>query len=972
MKGLNHTLYFLLVLFFSYKVNNVSLVETIENFLKLKNECVISENVYKQAKEHQSIGGNMLGLWLNVTNENRNKEKIKFKDRVTEIKIKYEQMFIKRDNRILKESDHDAQNFEHNSHKEEIDENNKTGDDKDCEHKSNGKIDNEKDRNNMVMVDNEIHTNDQHSVSVNNALGFVTCPQVGSCANSLKNGTTYGVHHKKTVPINIKNHDFLQYSIMTSCPKKRKRRYLDWDCPDRRDVCIPDRRYQLCMKEITNFINNTNTNFQSDIEFRKSYLKKSLIDDAKGEAMSLLEKYDYRYNEDLCSDLKSSWADFGDIIKGTDMEQVGYSIVVESNLKSLFRDNENNKLSREEFWNNTKKEVWDAMIIPIKNRSPRDNKWKCELNASLEVDPQIFRWIREWGIDYRSGLAVGRPRVKQLCERKTSNTIKKVCTVTECQQKCNSYERWKEKKKKHWDILSKKFKNVTNIEDMKKKKIETPYDLLKQVITEFNEGEFENQINKRDSEYIDLCFCDVEELRKKAQEQKLQNEKSASKSEVSNLGQGTQPVRNDKTINASGNSVDINVSNSTDGSQTNESVATEGQNGNNIPIQNDDQEKDAAETASEGSSEIENLGDLSEKDGSKDLDTSNSLTPEFTIDTNSPVDIKSASSTSANRDNNGSISIKEPIANPDLKGKYDTANGKESDIKVAGDSSENSDKTSSATGNTNDTPHHTFNNGTSEDKGEKTKGKESYKQDSSVNEGKDAIFRDNTHDETKRGDLSEYENKQSKGTLSPSDVGNLKNTESMDRTTDTSPSSAYKYFGNENSSDKNNGLNNDKLNINEYKHRDINTTREKIVLLSKVNKCSNNISLKYCNSVEHKIYSNSCSKDERKHLCCTISDFCLNYFVAYSYEYYSCLKKEFDDPLYKCFTKDSVSDKAYFAGGGILLIIILIIASTKMINNESEEATFNEFEDHCDNIHRFPLINNNIEHIQSSTPLDYF
>ncbi|ANQ09528.1 Duffy binding protein, partial [Plasmodium coatneyi] len=126
----------------------------------------------------------------------------------------------------------------------------------------------------------------------------------------------------------------------------------------------------------------------------------------------------------------------------------------------------------------------------------------------------------------------------------------------------------------------------------------------------------------------------------------------------------------------------------------------------------------------------------------------------------------------------------------------------------------------------------------------------------------------------------------------------------------------------------------DKLDINQYKNRDVNAAREEIIRMSKAHKCNNSVSLNYCNSIEDKMSSNTCSKEDSKNLCCSISDFCLKYFKFDSNDYHNCMKKEFEDPSYKCFTKGSFTNKAYFAAGGAFLILLLLMAAQNMNNYE--------------------------------------
>ncbi|VTZ78219.1 membrane associated erythrocyte binding-like protein [Plasmodium yoelii] len=106
-----------------------------------------------------------------------------------------------------------------------------------------------------------------------------------------------------------------------------------------------------------------------------------------------------------------------------------------------------------------------------------------------------------------------------------------------------------------------------------------------------------------------------------------------------------------------------------------------------------------------------------------------------------------------------------------------------------------------------------------------------------------------------------------------------------------------------------------KLDEEEYKSRNIDNTRNKIISMSKENMCTNDVSSKYCDYMKDKISSGNCSNDERKQLCCSISDYCLNYFDYNSNKYYDCTKKEFSDPLYKCFSNEEYSITFFYRSG---------------------------------------------------------
>ncbi|SBS86018.1 MAEBL, partial [Plasmodium malariae] len=167
----------------------------------------------------------------------------------------------------------------------------------------------------------------------------------------------------------------------------------------------------------------------------------------------------------------------------------------------------------------------------------------------------------------------------------------------------------------------------------------------------------------------------------------------------------------------------------------------------------------------------------------------------------------------------------------------------------------------------------------------------------------------------------------------------------------------------------NNNNNYEKSSVDEYKFRDVIKTREEIINSSKNNTCSNVVSSKYCDFMKDSISSGTCSNEERKYLCCSISDYCLKFFDYNSNKYYDCTKKEFDDPSYKCFKKGDFSNMAYFAGAGIILMLLFVIGSKIILGKWFEEATFDEFEGNYDKVYTLAMISK--EQIQESNPLDY-
>lgn len=103
-----------------------------------------------------------------------------------------------------------------------------------------------------------------------------------------------------------------------------------------------------------------------------------------------------------------------------------------------------------------------------------------------------------------------------------------------------------------------------------------------------------------------------------------------------------------------------------------------------------------------------------------------------------------------------------------------------------------------------------------------------------------------------------------------------------------------------------------KLDLDLYENRNDSTTKELIKKLAEINKCENEISVKYCDHMIHEeIPLKTCTKEKTRNLCCAVSDYCMSYFTYDSEEYYNCTKREFDDPSYTCFRKEAFSSMIF-------------------------------------------------------------
>ncbi|SPJ09188.1 erythrocyte binding antigen-175 [Plasmodium sp. DRC-Itaito] len=141
-------------------------------------------------------------------------------------------------------------------------------------------------------------------------------------------------------------------------------------------------------------------------------------------------------------------------------------------------------------------------------------------------------------------------------------------------------------------------------------------------------------------------------------------------------------------------------------------------------------------------------------------------------------------------------------------------------------------------------------------------------------------------------------------------------------------------------------LNDEKLNLEPYENRNDSTTKELIKKLAEINKCENEISAKYCaHMVDVQIPSKTCTKEKTKNMCCAVSDYCMRYFTYGSKEYSNCTKREFEDPSYTCFRKESFSSMPYYAGAGVFFIILILLGALRA-KDQSPEAVINEYNGH--------------------------
>ncbi|SOV83906.1 erythrocyte binding antigen-175 [Plasmodium reichenowi] len=272
---------------------------------------------------------------------------------------------------------------------------------------------------------------------------------------------------------------------LRNCREKRKGN--EWDCKKKNGtsnyVCIPDRRIQLCI-----------VNLSIIKTYTKETMKDHFIEASRRESQLLLKKNDNNYNSKFCNDLKNSFLDYGHLAMGNDMDFGGYSTKAENKIQEVFKG-VHGKISeheiknfRKKWWNEFREKLWEAMISEHKN-----NLSDCKNIPEEEL--QINQWIKEWHGEF---LSERNNRLKLPKSKCKNNTLYEAC-AKECIDPCMKYRDWIIKSKFEWHTLSKEYerKNVSN-KDAEKYLIK---------FSKNNDAKVSLLLDNCDAEYSKYCDC---------------------------------------------------------------------------------------------------------------------------------------------------------------------------------------------------------------------------------------------------------------------------------------------------------------------------------------------------------------------------------------------------------------------------------------------------------------------------------
>ncbi|SOS81696.1 erythrocyte membrane protein 1, PfEMP1, putative [Plasmodium sp.] len=250
------------------------------------------------------------------------------------------------------------------------------------------------------------------------------------------------------------------------------------------DTYMPPRRQHMCTSNLEKLnvgsvINNSKGGTPGD----------SLLGDvllaAKFEADNIKDLYDKnnRKNglkepkdmETVCRAMKYSFADIGDIIRGTDMwDENSDARNIQKDLKNIF-EKIKDKLPREiqdkykgdysgkyiklrsDWWEANRHQVWKAMQCATKS-----GNFPCKSDHTPLHDyiPQRLRWISEWSEWFcKEQSRLYRELVRDCggCKKNVDSCVKGTPVCGTCDKQCREYGKNIKKWEEQWETMSRKY-----------------------------------------------------------------------------------------------------------------------------------------------------------------------------------------------------------------------------------------------------------------------------------------------------------------------------------------------------------------------------------------------------------------------------------------------------------------------------------------------------------------------------------
>ncbi|SOV21920.1 erythrocyte membrane protein 1, PfEMP1, putative [Plasmodium sp. DRC-Itaito] len=195
-------------------------------------------------------------------------------------------------------------------------------------------------------------------------------------------------------------------------------------------VLMPPRRRHLCTRDISRFKYKS----RDYSKFMNIFLS------AVHTEGILLAKIYNKYDDKALQAMKYSFADYGDIVKGTDLVDNSLLVRLRNKLDTLLKNigSTGQSNGREQWWEKNKTKIWNAMLCGYQKgnniNGTLDNKW-CTVPTDSEN--QFLRWFTEWAQNFCTRRQELYEKLNAECKSancdSTNGTIDKKCK-TACEK----------------------------------------------------------------------------------------------------------------------------------------------------------------------------------------------------------------------------------------------------------------------------------------------------------------------------------------------------------------------------------------------------------------------------------------------------------------------------------------------------------------------------------------------------------
>ncbi|KYN93019.1 putative EMP1-like protein, partial [Plasmodium gaboni] len=195
-----------------------------------------------------------------------------------------------------------------------------------------------------------------------------------------------------------------------------------------------------------------------------------LLNSAATEAKNLMQYHNGNHNLALQA-IKYSFADYGNLVKGDDMDKKdNITTKMNDTISKIKTDNNSasvgvgtplastaTSFNRKDWWDKNKKKVWNVMLCQY---TGTDKTEHCNEYNTIDKIPQFLRWLEEWARKYCSE----RTKLANMVTKECKMDIQKIDLNSpdknnkNCITSLNLYKTFFHNRHLEWDKLKKKYK----------------------------------------------------------------------------------------------------------------------------------------------------------------------------------------------------------------------------------------------------------------------------------------------------------------------------------------------------------------------------------------------------------------------------------------------------------------------------------------------------------------------------------